>query len=156
MDPGLSTHWLYGRRSRNQAIRRVGASHGSTLSAAVGVANALRVCRIVGFATFIVTYTGSYRFLYSVSMAGVRTRTGKLGIRIHLEVCSYRFDSGRLSAREFIIGAIQCFKGISDRLCGEHLHTVKYTNSSSGKEGCNLQARWNIHPASVRTEKVHG
>ena len=30
----------------NQAIRRVGASHGSTLSAAVGVANALRVCRI--------------------------------------------------------------------------------------------------------------
>ena len=79
--------------------------------------------------------------IYSVSMAGVRT--GKLGIRIHLEVCSYRFDSGRLSAREFIIGAIQCFKAEEVRAsstCGgfKGIHTdyrIGYAASISNMLG---------------------
>ena len=87
-----------------------------------------------------------YRFLYSVSMAGVRTRTGKLGIRIHLEVCSYRFDSGRLSAREFIIGAIQCFKAEESSTCGgfKGIHTdyrIGYAASISTRSSIRTHLR---------------
>ena len=157
----------YGRRSRNQAIRRVGASHGSTLSAAVGVANALRVCRIcssrrcitipctqnstrgivqdrtaglaslvegfilklqlaslqvvvwwppillpgqpalcssvmafapsstsVGFATFIVTYTGSYRFLYGEHGPVMGSQPSRAWCFHRHSRRSNRFDSG--------------------------------------------------------------
>ena len=55
-------------------------------------------------------------------------------------------STGNRSVGSFFAAHVLVLVGISSsawlsespyRFCGEHLHTVKYTNSSSGKEGCN-------------------